>query len=71
MIEHKCSYKAFVKVIEFVELTSNVKRMILGTPFGHFMDLRKKITLDKALLDDSCGRWVGGANFEFGQQPKR
>lgn len=40
MIEHKCSFKAFVKVTKFLNLTERVHSKILATPFNHFLTSR-------------------------------
>lgn len=60
MIKHKCSYKAFADVLEVVTLATNVWGKILRTPFNQFLNFRRKITVDSALLDDNCQRWKSG-----------
>lgn len=64
MNEHKCSFKAFLRVIESLHLTKRVRDKIKA--FGHFLDFKGGLVVDSSLLDNDCGCWEVGCEFSSG-----
>lgn len=71
MIEHKCSFKAFVRTTSGLKFSQNVKRKVEATPFGHYLNFGGRLVVDSSLIDYSCGRWEMGNVFSFGPTPSK
>lgn len=65
MIEHKCSFKAFVRITSSITFLENIKRKIMATLFGHYLDFASGLVVDSSLLDNCCGKWKCGTTFSF------